>query len=213
MENNGLRAQIESKTAAVAAQAAPASTPATASPEELDQAKAEHVELLRLRGAHGMLMRKSAELAATAHKAEDSAQATLKANELDHDVVDLMQHIGVFSRWYSNENKGEMPTNFAQISKWVNDSPSKVSPGLLEFVQYDHPLTISVPGMILLREKNPRVFPDGQKKRAYLMVDGSVKNVSPDADGSFEAVEKTLGLATMGPITPVPPGQPSEASR
>jgi hypothetical protein len=213
MENNGLRTQIESKTAAVAARSAPASTPATATPEELAQAKAEHAELLRLRGEYGMLMRKSSELAAAANKVKAAEQETVAANELDRNVVDYMKNIGLLCRLYSNDNHDLMPTNFAQIAEPMKDLHYEISPDRFEFVQYGRPASLTVPGEILMREKVARVFPDGRKKRAYLLVDGSVQDVSPDADGSFAEVEKSFGLATMGPITPVPPGQSSEASR
>ncbi len=214
LENTNLRGQIENKTTATA-NSAPDSNANIPSPDELAQAKAEHAELLRLRGEYGMLVRKSDELAKAAQKEEAvrKAQENRAAAELDQQIVGYMKHIGLLCRLYSNDNHDAMPTNFVQIAEPMKELDGQVPPELFEFVQYGRPASLTVPGEILMREKIARLFPDGRKRRAYLLADGSVQDVPPDPDGTFDAVEKSFGLAAMGPVTPVPTGQSPAAPR
>jgi hypothetical protein len=191
-ENAALREQIT--RLGQAQQSTPAAVAASADSEELEKLRAEHAELLRLRGEVGLLRnemeRNKAELATTKTE-RDQMVAVEKAQALRAVTVNALKQIGIACRFYANSNGNVFPTSFAQLEDQLAGLGvhSGVGTNTFEIYDYGQPLSTSAaPYSLFAREKEASQMPDGSWSRAYLMVDGSVQEATPD-NGDFDLWE------------------------
>jgi RNA polymerase sigma factor (sigma-70 family) len=204
-ENAALREQITRLGQAQASTPAPVA--ASANSEELEKLRAEHAELLKLRGEAGKLRnsieKKQTELA-TVKSERDQMMAVEKAQAMRAVTVNALKQIGVACYLYAHQNGDKFPTSFSQIEDQISGlgTNSGVGTNSFEFYDYGEPLsTARLPDpraiSLVAREKVPRQYPDGTLSRAYLMADGSVQVAEP-SNGDFDAWEKewiqTIGL-------------------
>lgn len=196
----------------------PAGVAAAASfnPEDLQQLRKEHTELMQLRNEVGTLRRELASAnSAERTKGNPSASAgstvpeaaEAQARQLSKDTIDVMKNLGLAARIYAVDHEDTFPTNFTQLT---NELPKKL-PGDLtldgfEFVPQPRAISEREPQLIMFRERAARQLPDGRWARAYTYADGSiVEQVS--TDGNFDAFENAhlaSGPPPAAPASPVP---------
>jgi len=173
----------------------PAPTPV--STQELDRLKHDAAEMLRLRGEVASLQRDWSDLAKlTEENAGLRKRLLAAANETKENTDRLTpeqeaaKQVGIaklnFTRdWlaafraYAAENQGQIPTDFNQARNFLPQTfSSTMDPNQFEIVyrgslqQLQASKTHKLPEIIMLREREPIVGPDGKRSKAYAFADG-----------------------------------------
>jgi RNA polymerase sigma factor (sigma-70 family) len=197
--------RAEAENAALREQSAQATAPAptvadAVDPTELARLRAEHDELLKLRGEFGLLAGQYA--SATQHLARAAAPRRAMpaarpapSSEVDIQVatqeslpvIQTMKQLGLAARIFANDNNMLYPTNFSQFAK--ESLPPTETLGTYEFVPHATVLNLNNPNLILLRETAPRAVSSGGFVRIYTLADGSVQTVT-SMDGNFASFEQ-----------------------
>jgi len=200
----------------------PRAVTSNAAAADSERLRAEHLELLRLRGEVARLRREAAEAAGALNRkvtgetfAAEPAQpptdpAEAQALRLRTESIQAGKFLGYCVRLYANDHEGALPRNLEQIAAEIRaninrdkDSfPVDLTAEMLarfEFVQ-PVPESIRQPEALLFRERVARRQPDGSWERDYTLVDGSVQtHLAPDGNfGWWEAQQQqraTLGSA------------------
>ncbi len=194
-DNATLRRQMAEMTAP------PTVATAGNDPGELERLRAEHAELLRLRGeltqlrqaARQPTARPSAAPAVRAGDMDPQTLEILKAEANSARIINAMKHLGLAAHRFASGNGSKFPTTLEEMRNELPLStdgtlPSNVSPDLVEFFHRDRPLDATDPERILFREKTARQLPDGNWERIYTLADGSVHRITR-ADGDFTEFE------------------------
>jgi RNA polymerase sigma factor (sigma-70 family) len=196
------RAELEAAALREQAAQAPAqAAPDAIDPNELARLRAEHDELLKLRGEFGLLASQYAgatqRLARAAlprpaaiapARAAAVQQVDVKAaTEESMPVIQLMKQLGLACRIFANDNNTLYPTNFSQLTNQV--LPPGETLDMYEFLPHAASLDVRQPGLILLRERAPRQVSSGGFVRIYTMADGSVQTIT-SVEGNFDSFEQ-----------------------
>ena len=207
-ENEGLRRQVG---------ALPTSTTAmsgAADAEELTRLRGEHSELLRLRGEVTQLRGREgistesqrSSQAPSATGLESSAQADAEmahARKVSGQIVNALKYLGLASRIYTADHHSPvLPTRFDDILDQLKGS-GMTAEGVFgggirldefEFFPQPRAITEEEPSLILFREKQYRIMPDGRIVRVYCFADGTVREIG-SPNGDFSAFERD-GIAS-----------------
>jgi hypothetical protein len=151
--------------------------------EELARLRAEHRELLRLRGEVTRLrqeVKASARLAQPEQpstsvsqvRPDPSAEVMAFATNAAATFNDLKQ-LALGARIFANSNEDRLPTTFEQITNYLGVAADRFRERY-EFVQHPRPISVTEPQLSLFREIAPRQRPDGKWEKAYALCDGSV---------------------------------------
>jgi RNA polymerase sigma factor (sigma-70 family) len=193
----GLRREIGSGTASL-----PGGAPAeVVDPrgDEFERLRRDHEELLQLRQEVATL--ESSELntlrqrliaagtqQAAARQRAKQVEDELQAEAVRARTINDLKQLGLAARIFATDNGEKFPKTF-------EDMKNELAPSMqaelerFEFVPHARPITEAEPQLILFREKQPRLLPDGTWARAYTFADGSVQEKS-SPDGNFEEWEK-----------------------
>lgn len=220
VENARLEAvQQQARTEAAAAAARAAGT--TADKAELEQLRAEHLELLRLRGEVGLLRAELAR-ARAAEKTVRAAQAGLaaanaavaeqadaaKATAEQQERLVAIKKLNVMKRWalamhlYAADHQDQFPADFAAMRELFNSSAAGnpgddeapvLSEDQIEITFRGKLTEIAEPARtIVLKEKETRAM-GGRLSRAYAFADGH-SEIHAAPDGNFTEWERARGV-------------------
>jgi RNA polymerase sigma factor (sigma-70 family) len=190
--------KLREENAALAAELAQARSAAEARPAPVAVDLVKDGELLRLRAKVAELTRqqkataKSAPAvvarAAAAPEAEqaEQAEAIVEYMRRAADRVNAGKTLGLAARIYATDNQDTLPTSFEQILPTLNPNGEPTLRGDIrvdQFEFYPQPRVISEaePQMILFRERQAEPKPGGGWMRVYVLVDGSVQQISSEA--------------------------------
>jgi hypothetical protein len=155
----------------------------------------EEKELVRLRREVGLMREHLDAVAKSPEESSSWVHASTKTNvsgpALAERKLTLCYLMINACRWFASTNKGQFPTDIAQVASF----PSKrvlqpgLKPNIFELVYRGSWADIRKPiYTIVIREKEPWQGEDGKWRRVYGFADGS-KLVHASADGNFEAWE------------------------
>lgn len=214
-ENRALQAQVEQVRAAPPTDANLAKQKADAA--ELEKLRAEHLDLLRLRGEIGPLRElaarakaleqqlaqlRSTQAANAAAEAAAQADSQAKAAEMEQAKqmgiakLNLLKQWGLAMIMYAGDNSDQLPTTFAVARNYLGktgDAAPILTEDQLEITYQGKLSDIANPAQtILVREKEP-VLINGRPCRGYLFADGH-SEIHTAPDGSFAQWELDRGV-------------------
>ncbi len=185
--------------------------------EELANTEKNNLELLKLRGEVGVLKNQAEDASQKTQVAEQKLSEILsvKAQFSKHEktMVNNAKQIGLAMLMFSADNNGPFPTDFQQVTNYVNGYTNLVKMNAWDFDLVNIPTNGVVegfnqtnfsksvhPDLVVLRERYPRQSPDGSWSRIYGLLDGRVLTAT-SYDGSFAAWEKINTYSPSPPIT------------
>jgi len=183
-ENAGLAAELAQARSATEARPAPVAV-------DLEK----DGELLRLRAKVAELTRQQkstaksapAVVARTAAAPEaEQAEAIVEYMRRAADRVNAGKTLGLAARIYATDNQDTLPTSFEQILPTLNPNGEPTLRGDIrvdqfEFYPQSRVISEAEPQMILFRERQAEPKPGGGWMRVYVLVDGSVQQISSEA--------------------------------
>ena len=187
--------KLREENAALAAELAQARSVAEARPAPVAVDLEKDGELLRLRAKVAELTRQQkataksapAVVARTAAAPEaEQAEAIVEYMRRAADRVNAGKTLGLAARIYATDNQDTLPTSFEQILPTLNPNGEPTLRGDIrvdqfEFYPQSRVISEAEPQMILFRERQAEPKPGGGWMRVYVLVDGSVQQVSSEA--------------------------------
>jgi RNA polymerase sigma factor (sigma-70 family) len=165
--------------------------------DENDRLNRNTAELLKLRGEIGRLREDNRKLRTSLANAApnstpeaDSEGEQQKAWEL-HQLNNAKQFVMAMTL-YANDNQGQFPSNFYQTAPYLGGNTN--SPALTQFNQfeivYQGSTNIANPSsVIVVRDKEASISPDGKWQKTYGFADGH-SEVHVEANGNFTPWEQ-----------------------
>jgi RNA polymerase sigma factor (sigma-70 family) len=158
-------------------------------------------EILRLRAKVAELLRQPAVKAVAAssqNEAELAQQLAFAKAELDTiraveqykaraaARVNAGKNLGLAARIYAVDNQEMLPTTFEQMKNEMSlnangEYPGGIRPDQFEFFPQPRVISEQEPQMILFRERETEMGPNGMLSRTYVLVDGSVHQANSEA--------------------------------
>ena len=213
-ENRALQGQVQQVRAAQPTDADLAKHKADAA--ELERLRAEHLDLLRLRGEVGPLRAEAARAKELAQKlaqlsaqlrasaaarpaaSPDSAEKE-QAKQIGIAKLNLLKQWGLAMIMYADDNGDQLPTTFAAARNYLGkagDATPILTEDQLEITYQGKLSDIANPAQtILMREKEP-VIANGKLCRGYLFADGH-SEIHTAPDGNFAPWELERGVPSQ----------------
>jgi RNA polymerase sigma factor (sigma-70 family) len=172
--------------------------------DELERLQKEKSELIRLRGEVGVLRQQASELKklrdenrriqiapVAQNQISQLSEEDLKFNAHQAATINAMKLLGLSMRLYAQDHDNRFATDFDQMQNEIG--PTKFSGGIeldaFEFVNAGL-VNVTMPDMIIFRERVARLAPNGKWERVYTLADGSVQRIQ-SSDGNFDHFEKS----------------------
>ncbi len=183
-ENAALRVRLDDAEARAAAKPVPVRAE-TAPDAEVLRLRAKVAELTRLQKAAARPVVAAPASAAPVAEIQPSESEIEEYTQRRMNIVNGGKTIGLAARIFASDNQDVLPTSFDQILATLNPTGEPVLPGgirLDHFEFYPQPRVISEaePQLILFRERQAEARPGGGWTRVYVLVDGSVQQVSSE---------------------------------
>jgi RNA polymerase sigma factor (sigma-70 family) len=187
--------ELREENASLAAELALARSAAEARPAPMAVNLEEDGELLRLRAKVAELSRLQRVAAAalpvptprTASAAPEAEQpeALVEYMRRAADRVNAGKTLGLAARIYATDNQDTLPVSFEQILPTLSPTGEPtlrggIRPEQFEFYPQPRAISEAEPELILFRERQAEPKPDGGWMRVYVLVDGSVQQVSSE---------------------------------